>query len=634
MTRSILILLFCIFNSAVFADSVVFNRNDVDEYCLKQLSELKNKPSNFKVNNILDFLMSNTSHSKLSLKIIEECTYEINKIIKSNDSLKTNKYFLDYYYAILTYCKGDSVGFVNQIDKVKSELLKSNRLVEYASINVQAGNFFSLYNVVDLRFKFYLDNIKLFNKYKNFDWKDFDIQNYNSLGFLYENIYEYDSAIKYYNIGLKLAEEKNAEVWYGLMSGNIGTIYLKLKKHELAEKFLLIDLKTSKKYNMHESALNVMFDLIDIKNHQKKYNESLVLLDSTYKFIRIIDTINNSNRTLFTNRLYFTKAEIFIGLGNLDSARIYYKKANDYLYTLNKDLRKKEKTLLNRRYNFEENAAILNKLEVKNKQTIFIAVIALLLFSSAVVILIILSRFNKKIKHKSEELEELNLQKDKLFSIVSHDLKSPLNTLHSLLDLYNIEAINSNDFLKYKSEINKTITEISDNLNNLLIWASRSMKSGVKVEKSDVNLSTLINEVISQFSILIKNKNLKLTLDNSFTDVISVDRNMLFVVLTNLINNAIKFTNENKSILINILPFENNFVKIEIHDQGIGIANDKLDSIFRLGANKSTIGTSGEKGTGLGLIICSDFVKLMGGKINVESTQNVGTIFTIILPTR
>ncbi|MFN5705584.1 MAG: tetratricopeptide repeat protein [bacterium] len=126
-----------------------------------------------------------------------------------------------------------------------------------------------MYNVIDLRFKFYRDNIRLFNKYKNINWNEYDIQNYNSIGFLFENINQYDSALKYYNIGLEVAERNKSEVWYGLMSGNMGIIYLKLKNYQKAESLLLIDLKTSKKIKNYESALNVMFELIDIKNHQK-----------------------------------------------------------------------------------------------------------------------------------------------------------------------------------------------------------------------------------------------------------------------------------------------------------------------------------------------------------------------------
>ncbi len=632
MIRSILIICICFFSIATYADSTIYKRSVEDEKCFQQLAQIKENPNNEKLRGIIDFLMTYTSHSKLSLNTIEYCTAELNNVIESVDSLKSYKYLLDYYSAILTYCKGDSIGFVNQIEKLKSDLLKNKRYVEYASINVQAGNFFSLYNVVDLRFKFYRDNISFFNKHKNVNWKEYELQNYNSLAFLFENIFQYDSALKYYNIGLELAKKNNSEVWYGLMSGNLGIIYLKNKEYDNAEKLLKTDLATSIKYNMYESALNVLFDLIVINNHNKKYNESKKLLDSLYSYYSKIDTTNVAYKIIFTNKLYLSKAEIFMGLGQYDSARYYYKLGNDYLYSLNKDYRKKEKTLLNKRYNFEENALTLKELEIKNKQTIYIAIIATILFSSAVIILIILSRFNKRIKQKNEELEELNLQKDKLFSIISHDIKSPLGTLHSLLDLYNLDAISSNDFIKYKTDINNTINEISGNLNNLLVWASRSMKSGVKVENSKVNLSNLINEVVAQSSVSINNKKLNLLLDNQFTDDINVDRNMLFVVLNNLLNNAIKFTNEHKSISIKAYQLNSNNIQIEIEDQGVGIEKSKLESIFTLKANKSTMGTSGEKGTGLGLIICYDFIKLMGGTIKAESEINKGSKFIISLP--
>lgn len=375
-----------------------------------------------------------------------------------------------------------------------------------------------------------------------------------------------------------------------------------------------------------------MFELIDIKNYQKKFNDSQKLLDSAKHYYSLIDTTNSFYPTIFTNRYNFSKAEIFMGIGQYDSAKYYYRIANDFLYTKNRSYRKREKTLLNKRYNFEENAIALNELEIKNNQTIVIAIISILFSISTVIILIILSRLNRKIKQKTFELEDLNSQKDKLFSIISHDLKSPLNTLQSLLDLYNIEAVNDVDFLKYKTEINGSINEISNNLNNILLWASKSMKSGVKVENSIFDLTDLINDIVAQSSVQIKNKNLKLSFDNQFSKIINVDRNMLFVVISNLINNAIKFTPNNKSIIIKAYQLQSSNIQIEIEDQGIGIAKDKLDSIFTFNASKSTMGTSGEKGTGLGLIICNDFIKLMGGTIVVESEINIGSKFTITLP--
>lgn len=632
MIRTICILILSVLFNISYAEQSTSKLNNVDISCLAQLYDLKNNPTEEKLSGMLETLMANTSNSKLTLYTIEKCTAELQDIIQSNENLKPKKYLLDYFNSIVTYCKGDSLGFVNQIEALKFQLLQKNKFVECASINVQAGNFFSLYNVVDLRFKFYRDNIVLFNKHKNVKWEEYDIQNYNSIGFLFETIEEYDSALKYYNIGLDLAEKNGSKVWYGLMSGNMGSIYLINKDYKRAEQLLSIDLAVSKQYKMNESALNVMFHLMQIKNAQKKYSESQQLLDSVKLYMSNIDIANSAFKTLFINNFNFSKAEIFMGIGKYDSARYYYKKSNDYLYSLNKDYRKREKSLLNKRYNFEENAEAFAELETKNKQTLFIAIITFLLLASTTVILVILSNFNKKSKQKSMELEELILQKDKLFSIVSHDLKSPLNTLYSLLDLYNIDAISNDDFLKYKADINKSINEISNNLNNVLLWASQSMKTGLKVNNSEVDLSVLLNEIINQFSMLINNKNLNLLIENKFNDKLIVDRNMLFVILSNLLNNAIKFTKEHKSIFINIEKPLNNNLQIIVEDHGVGIKKDKLDSIFKLQANKSTMGTYGEKGTGLGLIICNDFIKLMGGTIKVESTLNVGTKFIVNLP--
>lgn len=615
-----------------YANEIQIKNRDADKECFVLLEDFKRTKNKLRLNVLLDNLMAHTAHSNISLSTIDKCVNETSILIQNNDSLKSSVYQLDFINALVTFSKGDTSSFFKEIKKIKTKLLRENRIYEYVYINIQAGNFLSYHNATNYRIDFYKENLIVFKNNKSLDLLESELQNYNSLGFVYENLNEIDSALKYYSIGQAVAKKNNVEVWYGLMSGNLGSIYVKLKEFEKAKQLLDLDFNISIKYKMYESAINAMMLIVEINNNTGQIKNAIQALDSASYYVSKVDPSSKTFLELYNYKYYHAKASIFLGLHQFDSAKYYFDKSMKYVTEVNRVYRKNEKKSLSNRYIFEDNINSINKLEIQNKQTIYIAIISVLLFSSSIIILFILSRFNRKIKSKNAELEESNSQKDKIFSIIAHDLKAPLNTLYSLLELYNMEAISAKDFIKYKNEVNLSINQVTENLNNLLLWASRSMKSGVKVEKSDVNLATLINDIISQFSIVIKNKNLQFTLSNNYNDIIKIDRNMLFVVLTNLINNAIKFTPENKSIRIEINLINKSSVCIEIIDEGIGIPEDKIQDIFVLSAEKSTMGTLGEKGTGLGLTICYDFINLMYGSIEVESKLNVGSKFKITLP--
>lgn len=632
MFRFLIFALLLLFNLSSYSNEIQIKTRDADKECFVLLEKFKSSKNKIHLNVLLDNLMTHTAHSNISLNTIDKCVKETSLIITNNDSLKSSVYQLDYINAIVMFSKGDTSSFFKEIKKIKKHLLRENRMYEYVYINIQAGNFLSFHKATNYRIDFYKENLIVFKNNKSKELLESELQNYNSLGFVYENLNQIDSALKYYSIGQAVAKKNNVEVWYGLMSGNLGSIYIKLKEFEKAKELLELDFNVSIKYKMYESAINAMMLIVEINNNTRQTEKAIQALDSARYYVTKVDQSSKIFLESYNYKYYHAKASIFLGLHQYDSAKYYLEKSMNYITEVTRSYRKNEKRLLSNRYIFEDNINSINKLETQNKQTIYIAIISVLLFASSIIILFILSKFNKKIKIKNAELEESNSQKDKIFSIIAHDLKAPLNTLHSLLELYNMEAITANDFIKYKSDVNNSINQVTENLNNLLLWASRSMKSGVKVEKSDVNLATLINDIISQFSVVINNKNLKLSLTNNFNDIIKVDRNMLFVVLTNLINNAIKFTPENNSIKIEVNSINASSVQIDIIDEGIGIPQNKINDIFVLSANKSTMGTLGEKGTGLGLIICYDFIKLMNGTIEVESTLNVGSKFRITLP--
>jgi len=230
------------------------------------------------------------------------------------------------------------------------------------------------------------------------------------------------------------------------------------------------------------------------------------------------------------------------------------------------------------------------------------------------------------------ELHLLNATKDKFFSIIAHDLKNPFNAIISIA-----EGLHSNfdDFPDTdKKKLVGLILESSKNaanlLENLLVWAM-SQKGEIKVEKEDINLKAIVDESFVPYKGSAENKDISIINNVINSVIVRADNNIINIVIGNLVNNAIKFTSLGGTIRINasIMP---EHVEITITDTGIGMSKEVIKKLFRIDESFSTKGTNNEKGSGLGLIICKEFVEIHGGKIWVESKEGKGSIFHFTIP--
>ncbi len=240
-----------------------------------------------------------------------------------------------------------------------------------------------------------------------------------------------------------------------------------------------------------------------------------------------------------------------------------------------------------------------------------------------------LMEINKQILDKNKELEKVNQEKNKLFSIVSHDLKSPLDSIMGYLELLSGNALAPDEKTMIEQELLDQTKYTSDMLSNLLSWAKTQMQ-GVNVRVTAVVLKDIVdNAAKSKISVAAK-KQIKLTYSiNPGLEAIA-DADMLHIVLRNLVNNAIKFTNPGGEIIIRAIR-NGKEVLISVQDNGIGIPKEKQGGIFSL-KTESTFGTNNEKGIGLGLMLCKEFITYQRGNIWFESKQDSGTTFFITLP--
>jgi two-component system, sensor histidine kinase and response regulator len=235
----------------------------------------------------------------------------------------------------------------------------------------------------------------------------------------------------------------------------------------------------------------------------------------------------------------------------------------------------------------------------------------------------------QSIQEQAEQLDDLNLFKSKLFSIVSHDLRTPLATLAGSLDLIKEDLMDEQEFKEILPELSSNVNNIQNLLDNLLTWARGQMR-GQKIAPEKFDLSLLIKEKMDLYGQMAAQKQLQVKDQSENGLRVYADKNMVDLVLRNLFSNAIKFSRINDHITLRSAR-ENGHVMLEISDTGIGIPPDNMKKLFTNQA-LSTRGTHGEAGTGLGLQLCKEFLEKNGGKIQVKSQAGQGSTFTITLP--
>ena len=236
------------------------------------------------------------------------------------------------------------------------------------------------------------------------------------------------------------------------------------------------------------------------------------------------------------------------------------------------------------------------------------------------------------IKKINDELENANQNKDKFFSIISHDLRSPLSGIMSLLDIIvsDYDSLGEEEIKEILFEAAKTSKSTYTLMENLLDW-SRVQTDKIVYDPQDISLTHILNAIKNLYYQKLKEKGISLNYDFDPEFFAFADLNMTETILRNLISNAIKFSKEFGIILVSF-DFMDNFIRIKVKDTGVGMNEKQISNLFKLDQTHSTVGTSGERGTGLGLLLCKELVEKQGGNIWIESAINSGTTFYFTLP--
>ena len=236
------------------------------------------------------------------------------------------------------------------------------------------------------------------------------------------------------------------------------------------------------------------------------------------------------------------------------------------------------------------------------------------------------------IEKQNAELRATLTNRDKMYSVIAHDLRSPMASIRMVLNLVVASATPETvgpELYTLLDQANRESEEVHDLLDNLLKW-TKSQTGRLSVVKQDLDLNDIIPGVVEIFEAIAYTKRIKLDLQKTDSPLmVNADNDMLKTVVRNFLSNAIKFSPEDSSIEI-IMATEGEMAKVSVRDHGVGIAADRLENIFHKG--ETTYGTGGEEGSGLGLQLCQDFARKNGGDCTVESVEGQGSTFSIFIP--
>jgi two-component system, sensor histidine kinase and response regulator len=245
-----------------------------------------------------------------------------------------------------------------------------------------------------------------------------------------------------------------------------------------------------------------------------------------------------------------------------------------------------------------------------------------------------LEKLNDRLTKYSEELDGLNRTKNRLISIISHDLKNPFHSLIGFSDLlvHEAERFSEEEKLSFYKSINDTSKKAYELLQNLLDW-TRLQTSEIPFNPADLQVSETIRSVLDLLHSHARDKGIVMQTDISEETMVYADSRMFETVLRNLLSNAVKYTPYGGKISISAQD-HNDFIRFAVEDSGVGMDKEQLANLFNIDKKTTRPGTKNELGTGFGLILCREFVIKNGGELSVESSPGKGSIFSFTVPKR
>ncbi len=605
--------------------------------------------------------------------------YELDKTV--SDSLKIeilNQLVRKYLIADGKRSRHYAEKSLEIANKSKNPYLLAMTYNSFSLVNWASGKFpVSL----DYSFKALRINDSL-NNYKGM------LKNFGNIGNVYSETQQYQKAIDYFKKALAIAEKYKMKPEIAKTYGNIGIAYNEMGNNEMSMKYYNKALSIYKNLQDTVGLIRLYSNIAVVYYFEKKYESAIEINKITMELAEkigdnrskclllgnngtiLMKIANDSNKTIVGNKKkqllneaveYFKKAIALSQKMNFQDSEMEYLNGLTMAYAglgnyklayenLNKFIQVKDslfnidnqKIIADLESNYEKELKdkeikILKK--DKHLNRIYFQTAILLILASIVLIYvlhrnyIITKKFNSKLESKNTELTETNATKDKLFTVLSHDIRNPLQTISlnsELLETF-YGKMNDEERLQRISRIMETSTSLNNLFEELLQWA-RAQSNKIDYNPVEFKLKDLVDVVIKLLNENAIIKNIKII--NQVDEKIAAyaDMSLVNTIFRNLISNAIKFTNSEGEIVVDCTEDGQNKVKCSVCDNGVGIASENIPKLLSITSTFTTRGTNNESGTGLGLILVNEFVKVNKGDLDIQSTEGKGTTISFTLP--
>ena len=476
---------------------------------------------------------------------------------------------------------------------------------------------------------------KVFDLIKNTSEQKLLLWVLNDIGEVYGQIHQPSKALDYFSQALHIARTINNPVGLARIYNNMGRVYLAQRNYVASGNSFHQALAFAQAAKAHDQVMAIWLNLSGLHEQKGDYQQALQyykrykkMNDTIYSESKMKNIINLQTR--YETESKEKKIELLRKNAELNHLRISRQNALRNLLLVLLLAVVVISIIIYSRLQLRKRAN--HELAAKNKEIE-------LKTAELAEMMLHLQQTNAKLEEQKAEIQqqveiirEANNTKDRFFSIIAHDLKSPFNSIlgFGTLLVEQIQEKNYEGIEEYALHMQNSSQRAFDLLKNLLDW-SRSQTGRMEFTPEEIQITSLINEVIELSCDIAREKSITILAPPHLTQPVLADRAMLSTILRNLIVNAIKFTKQGGRIVIQS-EARIDQLEVTITDTGVGITKENLDKLFRIEESFSTIGTQKEKGTGLGLILCKEFVEKHGGQIWAESEVGKGSVFHFTLP--
>ncbi len=482
--------------------------------------------------------------------------------------------------------------------------------------------------------------------YKESGNKEGLTQSYITIGNVYFKEKEIKKAMRYFNAALPIAKQMDNSNTLAVCLTNLGEGYIEMREFALAESCFRQAQGICEAMGDQEGILICEIGIGEIKLKKNQVNESIPHLTKGYQMA------SNIGIKLAASEASELLASAYERTGDFKKANAFLKEHLIFKDSLFND--ESRKKIQEAEFNFKlakkqdeitmlEKDKSIQRAEARMHRFINIGLFLLSCLLVSLIIVLYRSRskemkarqliFKQKreLENQAVVLNELNTIKDKIFSVLSHDLRSPVASLLGIVSLMEQKEMSQEQFLSFQNAFSEQLKSLNLLLDNLLNWSKNHIRGGIETNKKQVSIAEKTELVYRLFKEIARVKNISLVSEVSPSATVLMDPDHLDIVLRNLISNAIKFSKPHGEVKVAVTETKTETI-IMVKDQGIGITDDKLLNLLSGTPNQSNLGTGGERGIGIGLLLCKEFTEKNGGKLTVSSQSGKGSEFYITIP--